>query len=691
MRQGFTIDIQAPSNGRPHKATVHVRDGGDTVRFTDRADMMDARERRKLANRIADRLEEEPAAVAKKVEEGWNEVLTRREQAEREAAERAGEETPLPEDCPWRGVRLPADYRITADGCVEDLGGDDGPRLLTRGPVWVEAFARDYRCDDWGYLLVWRDRDGQTHRGAFPAGRFHEQSSSLAQELAGGGLAVVPGQERALIRYLAAFDATRRVRAVDRLGWADVPAVPGVPAVPVYVFQDRVIGDAGAEEPVYRPAVRSTLVAVARPAGTLEQWQGRVAAKALGNPVLVFSVSLAFAGPLLWLAGVEGGGFNLYGGSSKGKTTAAQLAASVWGCGADPAEAPGGAFLRKWNATHNAIEAIAAEHCDSLLPLDEIGEAQAQDPGRVIYQLAGGQGKSRLSRGASLRRPRTWRTVIFSTGEVPIQSVIESTGRRARGGQLVRMVDIPATGEDGDIIHDPQVWEPAEFVHRLKRACGSRYGTAGPAFVDWLCRRGAVAELSRMVQDRLADAHALLVPPGAPEEVSRVVRRFALVLVAGQLACEAEVLLFRPRTIRNAVRLVLRRWLDAHGPGPMERAVEQLRAFLLSEQARFRDRDNVTDHAPRDLVGYRDESQGLFLLTPDGAKEALEGFSVRDVMRHLRGRGWLFTNEGDRLLSGHRVRDLNRVVRLYAVRDAVLGEAAPAEAEGDGYEPGCRG
>jgi uncharacterized protein (DUF927 family) len=163
--------------------------------------------------------------------------------------------------------------------------------------------------------------------------------------------------------------------------------------------------------------------------------------------VLLFALSAAFGGPPLRFAGMEGGGFHLYGGSSKGKTPAAQLAASVWGCGADPAEAPGVAYVRKWNATANAVEAIAADHCDGLLVLDEVGEAQAHDMGRLIYQLAGGQGKSRLSRDTALRAPGTWRVLVFSTGEAPVQDVIEGAGRKARGGQLVRMVDIPAAEE----------------------------------------------------------------------------------------------------------------------------------------------------------------------------------------------------------------------------------------------------
>jgi uncharacterized protein (DUF927 family) len=678
----FNIAFLVPTNGRPHRATVQVNDRKDRVQFSDKADMMDAKERGKLANRIATRFKLKQADVTEKVEEAWNKFLNEKAQAIREAAEQADKVAVPAEGCPWEGVKFPQAYCIAPDGCVRLMGNvGDEAQLLARGPVWVEAFARDYRCGGWGHLLAWRDRDGQMHRAAFPAGRFHEQSLSLVQELAGGGLAVVPGQERPLLRYLAAFEVTRRVRSVTRLGWVDVPDVP----VPVYVFPGEVIGDAGAEEPVYQPEVPSALAATPRSSGTLKEWQKTVAWRARDNPVLLFSLSVAFTGALLRFAGVEGGGFHLYGSSSKGKTTAGQFAASVWGSGADPAEAPGVAFVRKWNATANAVEAIAADHCDGLLVLDEVGEAQVQDLGRLIYQLAGGQGKNRLSRDAALRTPRTWRVVVLSTGEVPVQAVIEATGRKARGGQLVRMVDVPATGEDGGIIHEPHDREPAEFVHRTKRACANHFGTAGPAFVRFLCQQGTIADLCKRVGGELAEAHRLLAPEGAAEEVSRVVRRFALVLVAGQLASSARVLPFSHAEVEKAVRLVLGRWLDVHGRGPMERALEQLRAFLLRNESRFRDHEDVYKSV-HDLAGYKDRAKGLFLLTREGAQEALEGFSVRDVMRYLRDQDLLFVNEGNRLLSGHRIRGVDRVIRLYAVRTSLLGEEKGADDEENGDE-----
>src|SRR5262249_20350832 len=74
----FKIDFQVPVNGRLHRAAVQVFDSEGKVRFSDKGDLMDAKEREKLAKRIASKLKEDPEAVARKMEKGWNEILTQR-------------------------------------------------------------------------------------------------------------------------------------------------------------------------------------------------------------------------------------------------------------------------------------------------------------------------------------------------------------------------------------------------------------------------------------------------------------------------------------------------------------------------------------------------------------------------------------------------------------------------------------
>ena len=154
----------------------------------------------------------------------------------------------------------------------------------------------------------------------------------------------------------------------------------------------------------------------------------------------VLAISAALAGPLLDLAGQEGGGVNIFGGSSKGKTTVIQAAASVWGRGV---MTPG--YVRTWRATANGLEGAAASASDTALILDELGVVDARDAAAGIYSLCNGSGKARAALDGALREPKSWLVLILSSGEIPIETKLaEDRGRKARAGQLVRMLDIPA-------------------------------------------------------------------------------------------------------------------------------------------------------------------------------------------------------------------------------------------------------
>lgn len=90
-----------------------------------------------------------------------------------------------------------------------------------------------------------------------------------------------------------------------------------------------------------------------RVGGELAGWQEGLARYAVGNSRLAFAMSAAFAGPLLLPAEAESGGFHFRGGSSIGKTTALQVAGSIWG------ERD---FPRTWRATSNGLESVALMH-----------------------------------------------------------------------------------------------------------------------------------------------------------------------------------------------------------------------------------------------------------------------------------------------------------------------------------------
>ena len=118
--------------------------------------------------------------------------------------------------------------------------------------------------------------------------------------------------------------------------------------------------------------------------------------------------------------------------------------------------------------THNGLEGLAAAHNDGLLIPDEAGTCGARDFGRVIYDLAAGQGKAALNADRALRRARAWRSLFLSTGEKSARQKFEEDGKPIRDGQVLRMLDI--SNHDG-VIRDSHGTSPAHFVNQIKRAC----------------------------------------------------------------------------------------------------------------------------------------------------------------------------------------------------------------------------
>src|SRR4029077_10996853 len=117
-------------------------------------------------------------------------------------------------------------------------------------------------------------------------------------------------------------------------------------------------------------------------AGSLQDWQASIGKLVAGHNRPMFAVATAFEPPVLELVGCESGGFNLQGSSSIGKTTLLCAAASVWG------RADEHGIIRTWRGTANGLESTAALFSDTLLPLDELGVANPQEVGNIVYSLA---------------------------------------------------------------------------------------------------------------------------------------------------------------------------------------------------------------------------------------------------------------------------------------------------------------
>ncbi len=487
-------------------------------------------------------------------------------------------------------------FEMRPDGLYRLPGENKAPfRVCGRFDVIGETRPED-ASHGWGLLLRWKNRDGDTVEWIMPRAMVASDGGEVRQRLASGGLDVSGSDSAraALRQYLSAVKVPARVRTVPRTGWHQAQG-----GCPVFVMPDCVIGETGGE------VVRLDLdpaPTVYRSRGALDGWRAEVAARCVGNSRLVFGVACAFAAPLLHLIGDEGGGINLRGESSKGKTTIIDAAASVWGA---PSKTGSDAFVRPWRATSNALEQVASTHNHALLPMDEMGQADPKEVGDSLYMLGNGMGKERARAAGGNRRNASWLTLVLSSSEESAASLTQQAGRRIKAGQEVRLLDVPAIVPGGfgcfDVLHGAA--DGGAFAQAIRRAVVAQHGTAAPAFLGWLAARMAAdADFAAVAILRpLAAWMKAHVAAGVDGQVNRAARRLAVIAAAGELATEAGVTGWPAGAAAAAVGVIFRDWLlERGGVGSREdhHLFAAFRKFLaLHGSARF---EVVKEPSPED-------------------------------------------------------------------------------------------
>ncbi|MFM0394239.1 DUF927 domain-containing protein [Paraburkholderia phytofirmans] len=444
-------------------------------------------------------------------------------------------------------------------------------------PHWVStridviAETRNEVNSEWGYLLEFTDRDGVQKRWAVPAGLFAGDGTELRRMLLDMGvkLGVTQTAKQQIANYIQMAQPDERVRCVPRVGWHNG----------AFVLPDRVIGT-GRESLIYQ--ADTPIQSQFKESGTLDDWRREVAAYCVGNSRLLFCVASAFAGPLLHFSGLQSGGFHMLGTTSEGKSTGGAIAASVFGSKD---------YVRGWKATDNALEAVATQHSDALLILDEIGQVEPRLVGDVIYMLANESGKARATRTGAAKPVLSWRLLFLSNGEKSVAALMAEANKPMKGGIEVRLPVIPSdAGKGMGVIEELHGFDsPRALVEHLKHAANRHYGAAGPAFIEWASQ--VADELPDSLRERIVELVHAWVPGGAHSQVARVAERFALVGAAGELATAAGLTGWPQGASTDAARTCFDGWLHMRGGAGNSDQADMLRQvvhfFEAHADARF--------------------------------------------------------------------------------------------------------
>lgn len=328
--------------------------------------------------------------------------------------------------------------------------------------------------------------------------------------------------------------------------------------------------------------------------GTVESWKGSVAKLAYRNPSMMLGIACALSAPLIGLAGADGFGVHLFGGSSAGKTTTANAASSVYG---EP-----DALKLTWYSTALGLVNEAAAHNDGFMPLDEIGQGgNRRAVAESAYALFNGVGKIQGAKEGGNRDLKRWRAMAFSTGEIDLESYIRADGGKINAGQLVRLLNVPiskATEFHGYA-------DGKAHADAMKDGYQNNFGAIGRKWIAYLAEHHEQAV--KIVRDSERRWLSLL-PPEASEQVRRVASRFAILDAALRLS--SDLTGWDESVSHDALLHSFNAWVSEFGMGNREAKawVEQATAFLqqfgLSRYLPYPDSD-PRDLPIKNLAGYR--------------------------------------------------------------------------------------
>lgn len=249
-----------------------------------------------------------------------------------------------------------------------------------------------------------------------------------------------------------------------------------------------------------------------QPHGDAEKWMKMYKNEVSGNIPLTIVLLSAFASPLLgYLNQTHDIGsvlFNLCNVSSKGKTTAAMLAASVFG---NPVMDKG--TMITFNATGNALISFASQCNSHPIILDEAAiYDNPTDIRRQLYTLCSGRDKLRLNSSSELKDVRTFSSCIISTAEFNLVDESSPNGIKVRVFEL------------GDTFT-----KSAQNSDAIKTTVMQNYGHVGEQYIEYIVNK----KINKIESDYTKIKTKILQQiPRKQELTERIISKLAILVLA---------------------------------------------------------------------------------------------------------------------------------------------------------------
>jgi putative DNA primase/helicase len=488
-----------------------------------------------------------------------------------------------------------------------------------------------------------------------PAESIVRDPSKLFAALTNAGVNVFSRESRtALLEELQSVSADNpSFRVITKVGHAGKQ----------YVLPTQTFGTSKFPTVTVLDHLDQAMITKYRSRGTLEEWQAQIAAPACDNSRLMFGIALAFTGPILrCVKGPRTGGFQISGPAETGKTTAATVAGSVWGChvGAERQEK---GFAESWHTTEGKVEKTAMAHNNTLLILDETQRAgrtarhRAAVISDIAFSLAEGVERERLTNTSSVR---AWGLYYLSTSNLTFSELARAGGIEIDDAYLGRLFDIPCPSSQHGIYEDLHEFRNGErLTDALKQRCRRFFGTASPEFARLMLKhrdkdRADLQKLLAKYRARYRKVLRQAIQAEGLRCLTRTASRFATVYAAGRLAIRYEILPWSSKRMRQAIlecQLAgLRQLAREPRTTPSEAALRaKLVGYLRDNRNSFvdlgsrRPKKGVDDlEAAAGYVGS-DREAGWLYLTDKKVKAIIgNGPTATALKAHLLAEGYMF-------------------------------------------------
>lgn len=566
----------------------------------------------------------------------------------------------------------PPFFRTTEQGLYQIETNEDGtesPHKISP-PIFIDALTHDSSGENYGHLVRFQNQSGQERNCILLYSELFEGKEAIQRVF---NLGFKASERRrdvdALRHYILQSNPSTTICAVPSHGWHSG----------TFIDNDEYDLNNGNHAMILDPNVATGHRY--RTSGTLEEWQANVGRLCQGNTRLALAISAAFAGPLLQLLKAPNIGLHFRGISSIGKTTALYVAGSVWGGGGGEDNNLG--FIQSWRATANGLELQCALHNDAILCLDEISLASEKEVGDIVYCLGNGIGKRRATRDIRSRPVIQFRLVFLSCGERSLKEMMAAAGKRTKGGQESRLIDIPA-----DAGHERGIFETlhghrtgAELANRLMQASKTYYGTPSRAWTASLMQNPAEAAAEAKERREHFVQKLKLEENQASGEAYRIADAIGLIAAAGEMATDRGCTGWDPEEhlATAAANIGIYQWRHDHGgfgAHDIRAGMKAVRHFLLRFPYRFQNLKNPDSFPPHDRAGFFEQDEGkdyrrYLIIREVFEQEICQDYDPQLIVEALQKHEFLVENEEGRKFTYHKKIPGEGFGRFYCVLSTI--------------------